>query len=146
MTHNKPINLDSIRPMNREADIMNDAEKIAPCGIDCTACSLLRAPTDEQAAGALVGWFRSQGWLKPEEGAGEIMSRGPYCSGCRGDRAVQWSGDCAIRQCCTDSRHLRSCSDCTDFPCQNLVRWGENAPHHAAALIRLRSMCTSPGT
>jgi hypothetical protein len=113
---------------------------IAPCGLDCSACNLFLAPSDQMAAETLVEWFRHQGWLKPNEGASEIMSRGPYCNGCRGDRSVQWSGDCRIRACCTDQRKLESCSACADFPCAILTEWGEHGAHHAAALERLRDV------
>lgn len=119
---------------------MNTTDAMAPCGIDCAACNLFRAPIDEQAAGALVGWFRKAGWLKADEGAQEIMRRGPYCNGCRGDRSVQWSGNCTIRQCCIDTRKLQHCSDCSEFPCDKLVAWGKSPPHHAAALARLSAM------
>jgi hypothetical protein len=118
-----------------------DANKmLAPCGLDCSGCNLYRAVSDEAAAQSLVGWFSSQGWLKSGEGAREIMARGPYCSACRGDRSVQWSGDCAIRKCCIDERHLSFCSDCDEFPCPKLEAWGQNAGHHAKALERLRTM------
>ena len=112
---------------------------MAPCGLDCSGCDLYRAVSDEKAAESLVPWFRHEGWLKAEEGAREIMCRGPYCKSCRGDRSVQWSGDCAIRQCCTDERHLQFCSDCAEFPCEKLVSWAQ-PPHHAQALNRLKSM------
>jgi hypothetical protein len=113
---------------------------VVPCGIDCAGCNLFRAPTDENAAQSLVAWFRQQGWLKDGEGARAVMGRGPYCHGCRGDRSVQWSGDCKIRKCCTDERQLQSCSACPDFPCAALNAWAQNGAHHAKALERLRSM------
>jgi hypothetical protein len=61
---------------------------IAACGIDCTACPLRTADTDPQSAQQLVGWFRSEGWLEEDEGTSQLMARGPYCTGCRGDRGV----------------------------------------------------------
>lgn len=117
---------------------MNDG--MAVCGIDCDHCNLLRAPVDEKAAESLVGWFRAEGWLKEGEGSAEVMKRGPYCAGCRGDRNVQWSGDCWVRACCLDTRHLNNCSECPEFPCTKLTEWGRKGAHHAQALERLEAM------
>jgi hypothetical protein len=116
----------------------------APCGIDCGRCNLFCAPDDEQAAASLVAWFKNEGWLKEDEGAREIMKRGPYCNGCRGDRSVQWSGDCLIRKCCVDDRRLQFCSECDEFPCETLVSWARNGAHHAQALDRLKAMKGKP--
>jgi hypothetical protein len=130
----------------RDAMSNDERSTLAPCGIDCSCCELFLAANDEQAAQSLVPWFRSQGWLKPNEGAAEIMQRGPYCDSCRGDQSVQWSGDCRIRECCVDRRGLNSCGDCADLPCAALITWSQEAAHHAQALNRLRSMRAGDST
>ncbi len=125
----------------RMSDMANEpVSLIAVCGLDCGACHLFSASTNEPAAEALVGWFRAEGWLKATEGACEIMQRGPYCKGCHGDRSVQWSGDCWIRACCVDEKQLMSCSDCQTFPCQRLTEWSQKNARYAQALNRLRLM------
>lgn len=112
---------------------------LAVCGLDCSGCNLFCAVDDEKAAASLVPWFADMGWLKAGEGAREIMLRGPYCNGCRGDRSVQWSGDCKIRLCCVEERHLEFCSDCAEFPCAKLSEWAKHGAHHARALEFLRA-------
>jgi Protein of unknown function (DUF3795) len=113
---------------------------IAACGLDCSACNLFLAKVDAPAAESLVGWFRQEGWLKVDEGAKEIMSRGPYCLGCHGDRSVQWSGDCWIRKCCVEEKHLRFCSECQELPCTRLIERAQGNPRYTAALDRLKAM------
>ena len=62
-------------------------EPIAVCGIDCANCGLLKASFgDAEAAEQLAGWWKSEGWMSEDEGAAEVLERGPHCLGCRGDR------------------------------------------------------------
>ena len=113
---------------------------VAVCGLECGKCNLFLAANDEKEAETLVGWFRQQGWLKENEGAAEIMARGPYCKGCHGDPAVQWSGDCWVRKCCVGEKHHRYCSECAEFPCGKLEEWSKKSRRYAAALDRLKSL------
>lgn len=114
---------------------------IAVCGLDCASCPLLKASLgDVQAAEQLAGWWKGEGWLSEDEGAAEILARGPHCLGCRGDRAAHWSANCWILQCCVDDRGLNSCHECDDFACERLVEWAAGDEHYTAALERLRGM------
>jgi hypothetical protein len=114
---------------------------IAVCGIDCTQCPLLKASQgDTQAAEHLAGWWRGEGWLKEDEGAAEVLERGPHCIGCRGDRSTHWSANCWILKCCVDDRGLDSCHECDDFACEQLVQWAAQNDSYTEALNRLRRM------
>jgi hypothetical protein len=113
---------------------------IAVCGLDCTGCPLRTADTDAEAAGHLVGWFKAEGWLKEDEGVPELMQRGPYCRGCRGDRSVHWSAECWILQCCVDDKGLTFCYECDVFPCERLSEWAAENEGYTEALNRLRRM------
>ena len=113
---------------------------MAACGLDCYSCEIRRAPTDPQAAQLLVDWFRSQGWLSPDEGMAEVLERKMYCCGCLGDRAIHWSADCWILACCVDERGHTDCSHCPAFPCQRLEAWAEQNAGYGAALARLESV------
>jgi len=116
---------------------MEGQQLIAACGIDCTACPLRKADADAEAAGCLVGWFKGEGWLKEDEGVPELMQRGPYCRGCRGDRSVHWSPECWILQCCVDEKGLAFCYACEGFPCDRLVEWAAQNEKYTEALNRL---------
>ena len=113
---------------------------IAVCGLDCTDCDIRKVPTDADAAQRIVGWFRSMGWLKESEGVPEIIERSMYCKGCRGDRSVHWSADCAILKCCVDERKLEFCYECADFVCERLNEWTQKDAKYGAALERLKGM------
>ena len=114
---------------------------IAVCGIDCTHCPLLKASRgDAQAAEELAGWWKSEGWLKEDEGAAEVLERGPHCLGCRGDRSKHWSANCWILKCCVDDKGLESCHECDDFACEQLVKWAAENDGYTEALNRLRQL------
>jgi hypothetical protein len=118
---------------------------IAACGLDCGSCEIRLAPIDPEAARVLVEWFRSQGWLSPEEGMAQVQERKMYCTGCLGDRTVHWSADCWILQCCVDEHGLSNCSQCAAFPCERLEAWAQQNSGYQAALQRLRDMRLAAG-
>lgn len=117
-----------------------DQRFIAVCGIDCSGCPLRTADTSAGSAEQLVDWFRSNGWLAADEGVTELMERGPYCRGCRGDRGTHWSPDCWILRCCVDERELLFCCECDQFPCDRLSSWAAGNRGYTEALARLRRM------
>ncbi len=113
---------------------------MAPCGIDCNDCNLYGAGFEAERAEALVPWFRRMGWIGSEEGREAVMAKAPFCAGCLGDRAVQWSADCAIRACCVDRKGLAHCGMCGEFMCKELSDFEASAGHHRAAVECLRAM------
>jgi hypothetical protein len=115
-------------------------EPIAVCGLDCGGCEIRRAPFDEAAAAIAIAWFREMQWLTEEDGIEEVIERGMYCEGCRGDRMRHWSADCQILICCVDERHLEFCSECDDFPCALLTDRARDNRSYADGLQRLREM------
>lgn len=63
------------------------------------------------------------------------------CNGCRSDRdEYHWAPDCPILDCCVYQKHLSYCSECSDFPCKILEKWGAEYNHHAKAVERLSEM------
>lgn len=117
-----------------------EPEIMAVCGLDCGRCEIRLAPTDTQAAKALVDWFRQEGWLASDEGMAEVLERKMYCRGCLGDRSVHWSADCWILACCVDERGLTNCSQCAEFPCRRLEEWATQNAGYGVALERLRGI------
>ena len=113
---------------------------MAACGLDWGACAITRMPFDEKAAEGVIGWFRSMGWLKGNEGVAEAIERNMYCKGCYGDRETHWSADCWILQCAVDDRALRHCHECADFPCQQLEVWGAENERYSVALGHLKRL------
>jgi hypothetical protein len=113
---------------------------LSPCGIDCTPCPLRTADHNEEAARSLVPWFKAEGWLDENEGVTELMAKGPFCRGCRGDRSIHWSANCAVMLCCIDRKNLNNCSECPGFPCQEIEEWADMAEQHREPFNRLLRM------
>ena len=115
-------------------------EIIAVCGLDCGPCDIRRAPNEPDAAQRIVAWFKEKGWLKENEGIAEVIERGMYCKGCRGDRSVHWSPDCWILKCCVDDKGHMFCYECSEFPCERLSERARENDHYGQALNRLKKM------
>lgn len=88
------------------------AALVAVCGLDCSECEIFRVPFDPQAARSVAAWFERRSW----KGSAEVAKGSPLCKGCRGDRQVHWSADCAILKCCVDEKGLEPCSQFNVVP------------------------------
>ena len=118
---------------------------IAVCGLDCSACPIhLASLGDVDAAQLLVGWWKDEGWLKEDEGVDEVLTRGPHCLGCKGDRSAHWDNDCWILNCCVDNKGLEYCFECEIFPCKRLGEWAEGNKQYTEALNRLQQLGSRP--
>jgi hypothetical protein len=117
---------------------------MAVCGLECGTCEIRRAPTDPDAAQVVVTWFRKMGWLEDDEGISQVIERGMYCTGCRGDRSLHWSPDCALLICCVDEKGLEHCAQCDEFVCAKLDAFASDGQqHHRDAVERLKQIAPS---
>lgn len=109
---------------------MDKKERIAPCGLDCATCPAYRENVDEKTRAYLAGRFH----IRPEEAA---------CEGCLPSEGHPLPcPDCAT-YACAESRGVRFCSDCPDFPCRRLMPVADGAgrfPHNTKLynLMRMR--------
>jgi hypothetical protein len=117
-----------------------EGEMLAACGLDCGSCPIRRIPFDADAADQMVAWFKQMGWLKEAQGVADAIERRMYCNGCRGDRSVHWSGNCAILLCCVDEKHKQHCGQCSELmSCDKLEAFASDEhAHHKEAVDRLR--------
>lgn len=113
---------------------------IAPCGIDCAKCDIRLFPSDPSAAERVIKWYKSNGWIEPDEGVKEAVEKNMYCRGCPGDREIHWSPDCHILKCCVDQHGLGNCSQCHDFVCDYLSTWSQKSEKYTQALQLLAEM------
>jgi hypothetical protein len=117
-----------------EKDI-NFARMTAPCGLDCFNCRLYLAGSDEKIRKENMEQYH-------------VSYENAMCPGCRptdGLIPVRCSfgmGRCKVYSC-VSVKGIHSCADCSDFPCENLHPFAENAsllPHNIKvyniALIR----------
>ncbi|MGE5594000.1 MAG: DUF3795 domain-containing protein [Betaproteobacteria bacterium] len=106
---------------------------IAPCGLNCGACDIFRAPGDPETMKRILRWFEKERGLK-------LREEDVRCDGCLGDRSKHWSADCWILRCSVDDNGLRSCAECSRFPCARLEEWAGSDDGYRKALERLKSM------
>lgn len=117
---------------------------MAVCGLDCAVCEIRRAPDDPEATRSVVAWFHEMGWLEQGEGIADVIERGMYCKGCRGDRSIHWSPECPILICCVDEKGLEHCAQCEEFVCARLEAFAnDGSPRHKEAVERLRQIAKS---
>jgi hypothetical protein len=95
----------------------------APCGLDCFNCSVYRAGENVELRRKI-----SDNLGMPFEQA--------VCKGCRQENGkpafLGWSEPCNVYRCITN-RNLDFCSECSDFPCDNLHPYADRAsevPHN----------------
>jgi len=94
-------------------------QRTAACGLSCLACDQYRLPDDQAVQARMIPFYRSQGWLKDEEGLETAIAKKMYCKGC-GHSEVWWSDNCWIYQCCRINRQLNTCAECPELPCERL--------------------------
>ncbi|MFX1497156.1 MAG: DUF3795 domain-containing protein [Promethearchaeota archaeon] len=105
---------------------------IAYCGIDCGSCDIYLAPSNPKIAKQLARAF---------EGAWENVRPGDFsCKTCRGPINDCWSTECWIRDCCSKTKNLNYCYECTEFPCANLEKWASKSKGYRKAFNRLQKM------
>ena len=114
--------------------------KMAGRGLLCNNCPILKASLgDVEAAESLASWWKHEGWMDENEGAAEVLAKGPHCLGCHGDRSTHWSANCWILQCCVDEKGHDFCYECDDFPCERLIKWSTENEGYTEAFNRLKS-------
>ena len=113
--------------------------RLAACGIDCTECNLfiVTMEKDKKVAESLVEWFRSQGWIKQNDGAEAVLNKNPLCKGCWyiTDDCF-WKCGCGkidFRICCEEKK-INHCGECDDFPCEYYKKWTEMHEGHKKAM------------
>jgi len=115
-----------------------DKLKMAACGIDCEKCGQYRVTTERsmEAAELLADWFRAQGWIGENEGAGAVMKKVPLCKGCWNiTEDCFWKCGCGstdFRVCCTE-KQINHCGECDRFPCEAYKEWADWHESHKRA-------------
>ena len=107
--------------------------ELAPCGIDYRDCGIRKAACDP-----LEGEREAERWRK--RGHEDASAEWFKCQGCHGPTEFVWSSKCTIRPCAKE-RGLSNCSQCSDFPCEQILAFeGDGSPHHCRAVGRLREL------
>ncbi|WP_455139329.1 DUF3795 domain-containing protein [Candidatus Hodarchaeum mangrovi] len=101
------------------------------CGLNCAACEIYHASHgDIELHERLVKFFK--------ENFDPIITS-VSCERCRGRPDKCWTSDCHFRTCATE-QGLTYCFECKNFVCDNLVEFGNRAPHHAKTIENMKKM------
>lgn len=125
-------------------------EYLSPCGMYCSACSVLAAQknNDHELKEKLASFFGTS----PEN---------IVCEGCKSEKPFQFAKTCSIRACAQE-RGRNGCHQCDDFPCNNIKnfpmepsrkmmleaipRWRELGTERWVAEVENRYTCPNCGT
>ncbi|WP_456385089.1 DUF3795 domain-containing protein [Desulfolithobacter sp.] len=106
---------------------------IACCGLDCTRCETYRATRDDDDRKRTEIAAKWSVRYRCDLTAADIN-----CTGCKGKGArFSFCGQCPIRACCQD-RNLDHCALCSEYICEKLQRFIDQAPAVGRALEKLR--------
>ena len=86
---------------------------IAACGNDCSACPRYVAHPYEKTAEELR--HTAELWMKIGYRDHIVTNEEISCTGCKPDNWCRYH----VVKCCED-KGISNCSECTDYPCQNM--------------------------
>lgn len=101
----------------------DEVQLVAPCGLYCGTCPVLKASNDSVLAQKLA---QTMG----------IPAEQVNCLGCRAEKGhikVMGEPACPTYQCCIQQKGLQFCYQCEDFPCLKLAPCADKAqmlPHN----------------
>ncbi|MEH0021872.1 MAG: DUF3795 domain-containing protein [Desulfobacter sp.] len=119
-----------------------DIKKLtAPCGLTCWACAYYKKNITGERAQMAAGQIG-------------IEAKEVSCDGCRSEKgcsfeyALAGEQGCLTKRC-VEKKGLHNCSECDEFPCENLmpvVEMAQSAPHNTKVYnlsrIRLKGLET----
>ena len=86
---------------------------IAACGNDCSACPRYVLPPYEKTDEELR--YTAELWMKIGYRDHLVTNEEISCTGCKPDNWCRYN----VVKCCED-KEITNCSECTDYPCQNM--------------------------
>ena len=115
--------------MQNETETRLDKNLAAACGLYCAACSWFLAT--QEAPERLKRLADQQNWPMEESG----------CYGCRSAKRLPYCGNCKM-SACTKKQGIDFCSECAEYPCQDLKQFQSAMPHRIelwSNLARIKS-------
>jgi len=93
-----------------------DKHLAAVCGLYCKACTLYIATLEdpERLKGLAARFGMSEDEVK--------------CYGCRADKRGPYCGNCKMAACAAE-HGIEFCSECNDYPCDDLRQFQSERPH-----------------
>jgi hypothetical protein len=104
-------------------------EMIAYCGLDCNKCDAFIATREEDSERKKEMADR---WTKSLNV--EFRPEDIDCTGCMSDKISGWCTKvCKIRPC-AETKKVKTCAHCEDYPCEKLQEFLSNEPGAAKTL------------
>ena len=106
---------------------------IGACGINCADCGARKATiANDDAQRKTV----AAEWSKAYEA--DLSIESINCTGCR-EEGVKFAhcAECEIREC-ADDMGIENCSECDEYPCEEMEQFLEHVPEAKANLDELR--------
>lgn len=117
--------------MQREADRICESDKkmAAVCGLYCEACSWFISTTEDPER--LKRLAARLNWSVQES----------ECYGCRSGKRLPYCEKCTMSACAAE-RGIDFCSDCEEYPCNDLKQFQSAMPHRIELWVNLERIKT----
>ena len=104
--------------MQKKENHSGDLDKMlaAVCGLYCEACTLFIATKEDPAR------------LKGLAARFQLSEEAMKCHGCRAAKRGPYCQTCKMFACATE-RGIEFCSECEDYPCNDLKQFQSERPH-----------------
>jgi len=99
-----------------EETMKAEIQKAAVCGLFCPSCSLYIATNEDTS--------RMAGLAEKMNSDAESLK----CDGCRSERMSAYCRKCSFRSC-AEKKGISFCSECGEYPCDDLVAFQSELPH-----------------
>jgi hypothetical protein len=113
------------------------SEMIAYCGLDCSKCDAFIATREEDSERKKE---MAQRWTKSlniEFGPGDID-----CTGCMSEKISGWCTKVCKMRPCAETRKVKTCAHCEDYPCEKLQKFLSDEPKAAKTLDEIHRTLT----
>ena len=122
--------------MQKKENHSEDLDKMlaAVCGLYCEACTLFIATKEDPAR------------LKGLAARFQLSEEAMKCHGCRAAKRGPYCQTCKMFACATE-RGIEFCSECEDYPCNDLKQFQSERPHRIELwddLARIRDIGYKP--
>ena len=118
--------------MQEKDQLHIESDKIfaAVCGLYCEACSWFIATNEDRER---LKRLANQLHFSEEESK---------CYGCRSDKRLPYCEKCMMSACATE-RGIDFCSECDEYPCDELKRFQSAMPHRIELWVNLDALVKS---
>ncbi len=125
---------------------MDYEQMTAPCGLACFECPLYIANQDQELQKNISNYFEAPAEAFLCKGCRNENGIIPYNKNCQSIKTEKYkdylssmNGPCDVYKC-IQTKDIKFCSDCSDFPCDNLHPYSDQA-HEKAHNMKVFNLC-----